>query len=73
MSKQAAICEALAKLGLHEVKNYNTTKYRVFKRRDARYYFVGKNGSLRYGTTISDSFSAGKPHITSILNKAWAK
>jgi hypothetical protein len=70
MTKQTAIREALAKLGLHEVKNYNTTKYRVFKRRDARYYFVGKAGSLCCGMTISDSFSADKSQISNILNKA---
>lgn len=70
MTKQTAICEALAKLGHAEKLNYNTTKYRVFTRKDGTFYFVGKAGSLRYGRTVGESFSASPETIRTIILKA---
>lgn len=60
MTKQNQICDALIKLGHKENTKYPTTKYRVFSRPDGTWYFVGKNGSLRYGDKISDSFSSSQ-------------
>lgn len=55
MTKQEIICNKLA-LTLKEVKG-KTSKYRVFDRKNGQFYFVGKNGALRTGKSVSDSIS----------------
>lgn len=51
---------ALFAEGHEPIKAYNTTKYQVFrdKRSDSAFFFVGRMGALRYGTTITSSFPA---------------
>lgn len=55
-TKQEKICELLASKGLKEVRG-KTAKYRVFQRTNGEFYFVGRNGALRTGKNVSDSFS----------------
>ena len=57
MNRQETICNKLTQQGLKEVRNPATSKYRVFTRADGQKYFVGKNGALRVGMTVSTSFS----------------
>ena len=56
-TRQDIICNKLTAQGLKEVRNPSTSKYRVFTRADGQKYFVGKNGALRVGMTVSTSFS----------------
>lgn len=62
-TRQEAICNKILAKGLKEVKG-KSTKYRTFKRENGEFYFVGKNGALRTGKSVSDSFS-----ITSLVAK----
>lgn len=55
-SKQQQICAYLAAKGCKEVQG-KSAKYRTFKRANGEFYFVGKNGSLRTGPTVSESIS----------------
>jgi hypothetical protein len=53
---------ALFAEGHQPIEAYNTTKYTVFKdkKSDSAYFYVGKMGALRYGSTITGSFPADK-------------
>lgn len=55
-TKQAQICAKLIASGCKEIAG-NSKKYRTFKRSNGEFYFVGKNGALRTGKTVSDSIS----------------
>lgn len=55
-TKQTQVCDKLSELGYKEVKS-KSAKYRTFDRTNGEFYFVGRNGSLRTGKHISDSFS----------------
>lgn len=69
MSKQAQICEALAKLGHKEVE-YDSRYYRVFAHSHIPiFYFVGRRGAIRKGATPSDSFPMTKEMKAAMLSK----
>lgn len=56
MRKSDLLAAYFTKRGLREV-NGRTQKYRVFARPDGKFWFIGKNGALRFGRTVSDSIS----------------
>lgn len=41
-------------LGLREVET-RSTKYRAFTKTGVAFYFVGKNGALRYGRNVTEA------------------
>jgi hypothetical protein len=46
--------------GWHEDTNARTQKYRVFWKEDRKFkYFLGPNGAMRKGRTVSESWSCG--------------
>lgn len=57
MTMQERYAERLAALGETEVPS-KSRKYRTFTRRKGGFYFLGRNGAVRYGRSSSRSLAA---------------
>lgn len=55
-TRQEIICNRLISKGHKEIKG-KSSKYRTFQRPNGEFYFIGKNGAIRTGKSVSDSIS----------------
>lgn len=65
-SLQTRFMEALKARGETQVKI--TSKYRVFSRAKGGFYYLGSNGALRIGPTVSLSCPSNKRFREELLN-----
>jgi hypothetical protein len=66
---QQRLVDALVATGRGAPFAGRSSKYITLKRPDGSLYFVGKNGALRYGKTISDSIAAPEDFKRRLLDE----
>jgi hypothetical protein len=59
ITKQLAICAALRARGFKARPDKDTRKYVVFESPLGKFYWLGKQGAVRVGPSVSKTFSIG--------------